>query len=184
MFRNELLYRHAAPAVHWKFESRGDRVRGRMLIAAAAMTAAMLGAEGATAAPVATIAGGPMRAPGGFAEENMHPIFTSCFLSTFTTPTSTTVATFAIRPNTHEAHFQITNSCGTYDETFRLGECVQFRPGQWDCDHTRNGFRAWATYSLIDGKPHLDAREYQVADPENVYWWVNGFLLAEAITTV
>jgi len=126
-----------------------------------------------------------MRPPGLFVQENMHPVFTFCSFPSFETATSTTIATFVIRPNTHEAHFQVTNRCGTYDETFRLGECRQFRPSQWDCDHRRpDGFRAWATYAILDGKPHIDAGEYKESDPSNVYWWVNGFLLAPAITSI
>ncbi|HEX9695722.1 MAG TPA: hypothetical protein VGB64_05345, partial [Actinomycetota bacterium] len=76
------------------------------------MTAVSVTAGGASAAPVAVIAGGPMRPPGGFSQTGMHPVFTSCSLADFSTLTSTTIATFIIRPNTNEAYFQITNSCG------------------------------------------------------------------------
>ena len=157
-------------------------MRGRFLIVAAAMTAVSVTAGGASAAPVAVIAGGPMRPPGGFSQTGMHPVFTSCSLADFSTLTSTTITTFIIRPNTNEAYFQITNRCGTYDETFKLGECSQSPPGEWYCDHLRpDGFRAVASYSIFQGQPHIFATEVKDSDH---YWTVSGFLLAGAITTI
>lgn len=153
-------------------------MRGRVFIAAAAIIGGLM--HGAQAAPLAFVAGGILMPPGGFSEEGMHPVFTECSLASFETLTSKTIASFVVRPNTNEAHFQVTNSCGTYEATFPLGQC-QKTPEGWSCDRRSRGYRMIAQYFVHQGRPAIDATVYNESGPE--FWSVAGFLLTPGVTS-
>ena len=122
------------------------------------------------------LAAGPLQPPGGFSESGMHPVFDGCSLPSFSSPTATTNVVFEIRHGSHSAYFQITNSCGTYDESFGLAECDRDGRGVWTCAHTRpDGFYAIASYGVFNGVPHVDATEYKL-NPLR-FWEVDGYVL-------
>lgn len=142
------------------------------------LIAGVYGGGSAQAAPIVLVAG-PLQAPGGFSQEGMHPVFTSCSLPSFSSPTATTNVLFVIRKSTHDAYFQISNRCGTYDEVFDFTECEHFPDGDWSCEHTRSdGGYALATFAMINGVPHADAIEY--SPDRSRFWEVNGYVLVSA----
>lgn len=146
-------------------------MRVRTIIVSLTALAGLLTPLPAQAAPVVLVAG-PLQSPGIFFEEGMHPIFDGCWFATLDSPTATTVVTFIIRKSTHDAYFQITNSCGTYDEVFDFTECVR-GPTYWSCEHTRpDGFYASVEWALVNGNWIIDATEHN--EDMSRIWFVNG----------
>ena len=148
-------------------------MRLRAILICSALALGIVPTAPANAALPIVLAAGPLQPPGIFSEEGMHPIFTACSFPTLDTVTSTTNVLFEIRHDAHDAYFQITNSCGTYDELFNLAECDRDTNGTWVCDHIRaDGFRAYVSYGEFDGRRYIGATEYK--DNPLRYWSVNG----------
>lgn len=153
-------------------------MRFRTLIASLAAVAGLLSPLPAQAAPIVLVAG-PLLSPGGFFQQGMHPVFTSCSFPTFDSPTATTTVQFVIRKSVHTGHVVVSNRCGTYDEVFGFTECARLPNTTWRCEHAQpGGFRAVVNYGIVDGVLHFDAYEHS-ADYSK-YWLVTGRVLIGA----